>query len=99
MIRIAIFVEGQTERKFVKKLIGQRYGYLTFRVTEIVRRGSNTYISNEQPRDSIVLDCCFLLVEVPSREKIISYVVDNASSMVVEKGFNFLLGLQDLFPN
>jgi hypothetical protein len=99
MIRIAIFVEGQTERKFVKKLIGQRYGHLAFRVTEIVRRGRNTYISNEQPRDSIGLDCSFLLVEVPSREKITSYVVDNASSMVVEQGFNLLLGLQDLFPN
>jgi len=99
MIRIAVFVEGQTERKFAKKLIGQRYGYLTFRVKEIVRRGKNTYMSNEGPRESIGLDCSFLLVEVPSREKLTSYVVDNASNMVVRQGFNLLLGLQDLFPN
>ncbi|MBI2980339.1 MAG: hypothetical protein HYY41_05910, partial [Chloroflexi bacterium] len=69
------------------------------RLTEIVRRGRNPYISSEEPRESIGLDCSFSLVEVPSREKIISYVVENASNMVVKQGFNLLLGLQDLFPN
>ena len=99
MISIAIFVEGQTELKFAKKLIGQRYGHLTFRINEVVRRRKNTYMPNEAPKQSAGLDCSFLLVEVPSREKIISYVVDNASNMVTRKGFNLLLGLQDLLPN
>lgn len=99
MTRIAIFVEGQTERKFVKKLIGRRYGYLIFRITEIIRRGKNTHISNEGLRESFGLDCSFLLVEVPSRDKLISYVIDNPSTMVLKQGFNLLLGLQDLFPD
>ncbi len=99
MIRIAIFVEGQTERKFAKKLIGKRYGHLTLKVTELVRKGKNPYISNEAPTASACVDCSFLLVEVPSRDKLISYVVDNASNMVVKQDFVLLLGLQDLFPN
>ena len=99
MTKIAIFVEGQTERKFAKKLVGQRYGHLTFRITEIERRGKNTHMSGAELRESPGLDCSFLLVEVPSRDKIISYVIDNASNMVLTQGFNLLLGLQDLFPN
>jgi len=98
MIRIAIFVEGKTERKFAKKLIGQRYGNLTIRIKEIIRRGKNSYIANGELRESPRLECSFLLVEVPSRDKVISYVRDNAPTMVRMQSFNLLLGLQDLFP-
>lgn len=98
MIRIAIFVEGETERKFAKKLIGQRYGNLTIRIKEIIRRGKYSYIANGEPRESPGLECSFLLVEVPSRDKVISYVRDNAPNMVRMQSFNLLLGLQDLFP-
>lgn len=98
MIRISIFVEGETERKFVKKLIGQRYGYLRIRVTEMIRTGKNTYIANGELRESPGLECSFLLVDVPSREKILSYVRDNAPNMVLRQSFDLLLGLQDLFP-
>jgi hypothetical protein len=98
MIRIAIFVEGQTERKFVKKLISKRYGHLVFKIDEIVRRGRDTYIPKKGPRQSIGLNCYFLLVEVPSYEKITSYVIDNAPTMVAVQDFKLLLGLRDLFP-
>jgi len=98
MIRIAIFVEGKTERKFAKKLIGRRYGHLRIRVTEMIRKGKNAYIANGELRESPGLECSFLLVEVPSREKIPSYVRDNAPNMVLKQSFNLLLGLQDLYP-
>jgi hypothetical protein len=99
MTSFAIFVEGQTERKFAKKLIGQRYRHLTFKITEIERRGKKTFMPVQKPKESLGLDCSVLLVEVPSREKLVSYVIDNASNMVLKKGFNRLLGLQDLFPD
>jgi len=99
MTRIAIFVEGQTERKFAKKLIGQRYGHLIFKMTEIVRRGKDRYISFHQSRESLGIQCHFLLIEVPSRDTLISHIIDNATNMVMRQGFNFLLGLQDLVPN
>ncbi|MFC1905557.1 DUF4276 family protein [Chloroflexota bacterium] len=99
MVSVAIFLEGQTERKFIRNLIGQRYGHLRLRVKELVRKGKPTYISNEEPTTSIGLDYHFLLVEVPSREKLFSYVFDNASNMVSRQGYSLLLGLQDLFPS
>jgi len=98
MTRIAIFVEGQTERKFAKKLLGQRYGHLILKVTEIKRRGKNRYISTHQSRESSGIQCHFLLIEVPSRDTLISYIVDNATNMVMGQGVDFLVGLQDLFP-
>jgi len=71
---------------------------LTIRIKEIIRRGKNSYIANGELREPPGLECSFLLVEVPSRDKVISYVRDNAPNMVLKQSFNLLLGLQDLFP-
>ena len=99
MTRIAIFVEGQTERKFVKKLIGQRYGHLILKVAEVIRRGKDRFILVQDLQESLGLDCFVLLIEVPSRDTLVSYIMDNATNMVSKKDFNLLLGLRDLFPD
>lgn len=99
MTRIAIFVEGQTERKFAKKLIWQRYGHLTLKVTEIIRRGRDRFISTRKPQASSGVDWFVSLIEVPSRDTLVSYIMDNATNMVFGQDFNLLLGLLDLFPD
>jgi len=97
--RIAIFVEGQTERKFAKKLIWQRYGHLTPKVNEIICHGKGRFISIQEPQAYPGVDWFVLLIEVPSRDTLVSYIKDNATNMIFKRGFNLLLGLLDLFPD
>jgi len=99
MIKVAIFVEGLTERKFVKKLIGQRYGHLLYQIKEIRFRTWDEYAPLQALKDSPNLTCGFLIIEVPSYDKLFSYVMDSAVSMVHKQGFNLLLGLRDLRPS
>lgn len=99
MTKIAIFVEGPTELKFAKKLIWQRYGHLTPKVSEIVCRGKDRYISPPEPQASSGLHWFILLIEVPNRDTVVSYIMDNATNMVSRRNFNLLLGLRDLLPD
>jgi len=96
--KIAIFVEGQTERKFIRKLVGQRYGHMGIKVKEISLRGRNSFIHASPSRESPGLSCFFLIVEVPSYEKLVSYVKENASNLVNTHNFGLLSGLRDLAP-
>jgi hypothetical protein len=98
MIRIAVFVEGQTERKFVKKLIGRRYRSISFAVKEISLRYKNSFIRMGEADGTGSVDCRLLIVEVPSVEKVLSVIRDNASSLVSRYGYERLIGLRDLRP-
>lgn len=99
MIKVAIFVEGLTETRFIKKLIGQRYGHLPYQIREIRFRTWDEYAPLQALKDLPGLTCGFLLIEVPSYDKLFSYVIDSAAGMVHKQGFNLLLGLRDLHPS
>jgi len=98
LTKIAIFVEGRTEREFVKKLVGQRYGYMGIKVEEISLRGKDSFIHISPIRNLLGLSCFFFIVEVPSYDKVPSYINDNASNLVNTHSFRLLSGLQDLIP-
>lgn len=99
MTKVAIFVEGQTERKFIKKLLGQRYKGVAFIIDEISLRGGKSFIRIEGKKSAPGVDCNFLIIEVPSYDKVASTVVENTNNMVCRCGFELLLGLRDLLPN
>jgi len=99
MIKVAIFVEGLTEKKFEKKLIAQRYVHLPYQIKEIRFRTWEQYVALQALKDSPSLTCGFLIIEVPSYDKLFSYVVESADGMVHKQGFNLLLGLRDLHPS
>ncbi len=97
MKRISIFVEGQTERIFVEKLLTE---YLTStklktvtcklrgdRVTNIIEKGN---IHNPE--------FYILIYDVGCGEKVVSALMDNAEMMVRSGGYDFLFALRDLHP-
>ena len=96
--KVAIFVEGSTETRFIKKLLGNRYGD-RFVLNEVVLRGRDGYFQIQKREDIQGPDCYFLLVEVPSYEKVLSTILDNARSLIQQHGYQLLLGLRDLHPN
>lgn len=98
MIKIAIFVEGLTETSFIKKLIAKRYGKSPYRMNERKLRKWE-YISLQLGRDSIGLDYDFIIVELPSYDKLFSYVIESSAGMIRKQGYDLLIGLRDLYPN
>lgn len=68
------------------------------KVKEISLRGKDSFIHISPIRDSPGLSCFFLIVEVPSYDKVPSYIKDNASNLVNTHSFGLLSGLQDLSP-
>lgn len=98
MQKVAIFVEGPTETKFIKKLIAHRYGHSKYRLSESVCRNWE-YFSLEPIGNSADLTCHFQIVEVPSYDKLFSYVIDSAPGLVHRRGFHLIIGLRDLHPN
>jgi len=99
MIKVAIFVEGLTEKKFINELIARRYGHLPYQIKEIRFRTWEQYVPLQALKDSPSLTCGFLIVEVPSYDNLFSYVIDSAAGMVHKRGFNLLIGLRDLHPS
>jgi len=99
MTKVAIFVEGQTERKFIKKLLGQRYKGIPLIIDEISLKGREPFIHITERRSASSAGCNFLIIEVPSYDKVVSTAIENNNNMVHRCGFELLLGLRDLFPN
>lgn len=100
MIKIAIFVEGITERKFIKKLVYQRYASVTnVLVKEMVLRGKDNYFQPITINQEQGIDCLFLVIEAPEYSKMLSMVMDNAENMIKNIGYAFVIGLRDLIPN
>lgn len=100
MTKIAIFVEGITERKFIKKLIYRRYASVSsVLVKEMVLRGKGSYFQPIDVNQAQGIDCLFLIIEAPEYSKMISMVADNAETMIQNIGYAFVIGLRDLIPN
>ncbi len=97
MTKVAVFVEGKTDRRFTRKLIGHLCKGTPVIIDEISLRGKESFIRLEQGKEPYV--CYnFVIIEVPSLERLISAILDNAKSMVHQGGFSLLLGLRDLSP-
>lgn len=99
LTKIAVFVEGPTETKFASALVGRRYQQIRFKISKVSLRGRDSFIKVRQTQDIPGLDCWLLIIEVPSYEKVASYIKDNAGNMVNKHSFDLLLGLRDLSPD
>ena len=98
MIKTAIFVEGLTEREFIKKLIYKRYGNRPVLVREMVMKGKNRYFESLEGK-YLGIELLVFLVEVPDYTSVATMIMKNAEEMVMKKGFAEVIGLRDLSPN
>jgi len=99
MIKTAIFVEGLTERKFIKKMINRRYNERLVLVKEMVLKGKGSYFNSADDKKYPGYEFLLYLVEVPDYTKVTSMIVQSAKAMVDNYGFAFVIGLRDLLPN
>ena len=99
MIKIGIFVEGQTERifvvEFLKKYLG---GEQNFSREEIKFKNKNatTFITR---RDYPQARFFFLIFDTSSDGNVLPALYERAENMIIRENFKYLLALQDLYPH
>ena len=97
MIKIGFFVEGQTERIFLEKLIHE---YLTppkFDL-ESVRSEGDGIVTIRKPIKHKEAEVYILIHEAVGGERVVGALVSRAEKMIDEAQFNCLIALRDLFP-
>lgn len=96
MIRIAIFVEGMTEQKFVERLIIELLGKrkINFDLRSNRVTSTSTAISyqaqNDCEFDVLIFDCC-------GESRVSTKIIDDYQ-LLVNAGFSVILGLRDIYP-
>ena len=82
MREIAIFVEGQTEQIFVKKLLEEYVGYsLGLEIKRITIRGKERFIKITTQNSEANIEYFFLIIYVGNDEKVVSDIRENASNL------------------
>jgi hypothetical protein len=102
MMKVAVFVEGQTEQIFVQKLIEQVISPNKATVTTYQLRGGagharklislKTQSSTQQP------DYYFAIYDCGSDSKVKDDIIENSQSMK-QNGFSLIIGIRDVYPN
>lgn len=98
MIKIAFFVEGQTERIFTEKLLSEYLTYpkYTIEVKKLLGEKSINIITKRNVSPEIKYD--FLIYDVGGGEKVISALLERAEKMINQSKYYRLLALRDLHP-
>lgn len=102
MIKIAVFVEGQTEQLFAERLIEEIAG--RNRVSIVKRRavgkgivGSRTLLTIEGERGTEARYYA-VLIDCGCDNRVGSDIRDNYEKLV-ESGFSFIIGIRDVYPD
>ena len=95
--KVAIFVEGQTEQIFVKRLLEEIAGRSSISFEEkILPDNKGVLLLQKMPKKSVnryfalIVNCC-------NDEKVKSAILDNRISLI-KHGYSLIIGLRDLYP-
>nr|CBL42931.1 conserved hypothetical protein [Candidatus Magnetobacterium bavaricum] len=97
MIKIAFFVEGQTERIFVEKFLDE---YITLNKCELIVKkniGNNKSAKMVFEKKNPYAEFYVLIHEVGNDEKVNITIRENAKDMIKKSGYSYIIGLRDLY--
>ncbi len=98
MIKVAFFLEGQTEQIFIEKLLQQHIGYQG-QIVKINLRGRPSFLGTKNRFKTRKSDnYYFLLVNVGSDEKVVSVIKENLKAMTGQSKFQAIFGIRDVYP-
>jgi hypothetical protein len=97
--KIAIFVEGQTERMFVTKLLQEITGYKNISIEIWEAKGSRNNRNITLINSIVVEDTPFfaLLYDCGSESHVVSDIKKQHKSLI-KRNFEKIIGLRDLYP-
>ncbi|MBF0607003.1 MAG: DUF4276 family protein [Candidatus Magnetobacterium sp. LHC-1] len=98
MIKIAFFVEGQTERIFVEKFLDE---YISLNKCELIVQkyiGNNKSVKRIFEKKNPYAKFYVLIHEVGNDEKVNITIRENAEVMIKSSDYSYIIGLRDLYP-
>lgn len=97
--KLAIFVEGQTERIFIESLLTEIAGKSKIAFEKKVASGNSlvTLKQIDPPPQTVDGPLFVLLVDCQNDEKVKSVVLDQRNSLI-RANYSLILGLRDLYP-
>lgn len=99
MIKIAFFVEGQTERIFIEYFLDQYFTHPFFNVEsyELIKdRARIITKSNYEEKD---INYFFLIFDVKGDGNIASAVLERSEKLITSSEYKYVFGIRDLYPN
>ena len=96
MIKISFFVEGQTERIFLEKLLDEYFNPSELVIDSYKLIGRDRHLIRQRKTYSGVRYYA-LIYEVGGDDRVVSALLDMADNMLNKAGYNHLIALRDLF--
>jgi len=98
MIKIGIFVEGQTERifvvEFLKEYLGGEHKFSRLEI-KLKNKNTTTFITERKFSQSRFY---FLIFDTSGDGNVLPALYERSENMIKKNNFHFLLALQDLYP-
>jgi hypothetical protein len=96
--KIAIFVEGQTERIFMVRFLSEYLGDKKIEI-RIEKNLGNRGVKYMGMRKNPYAEFYILVYDVGGDSNVVSAVKERAEKMINRAGYSWLLALRDLYPN
>ena len=97
MVKIAFFVEGQTERIFLEKLLDCYYTHPNFSVESQEYRGGKSKIITHSLYDTNEVQYYFLIFDVGGDGKVGGAIFERAEKLLNVDNFSHVFGIRDLY--
>lgn len=97
MIKISFFVEGQTERIFIEKLLDKYFTHPEFEIESCRLIGDGIQMVRKRNIYSGI-QLYILIYDVGNDERVVSELLERSEYMISKQGYNMLLALKDLYP-
>ncbi len=98
--KVAIFVEGKTELKFVEKLLKEILSENQYAIQTREMRGTKDFIKINVLNQGVLSDsikCFVLITDCGSDSTVKSYILEQRQSLI-NNGYSTIIGLIDLYP-
>jgi len=102
MIEIFVFVEGQTERLFIDKILQKYYASNDIHIPIFNHPARNSYIKNENEKlrkiyaNPLKPKCCFFIYDCEGVSSIPSKMSEILNKLPTWRNFNYVITLRDL---
>lgn len=99
MVKIAFFVEGQTERIFLENLLDNYFTHPYFNIEslQLVEGKATTITKANYDHEEVKL--YFLIFDVMGDGNVNGAIFERSENLINRSGYSHIIGIRDLFPN
>jgi len=99
MVKIAFFVEGQTERIFLEKLLDSYFTHPYFNIESLQLVEGKATIITKANYDHEEVKLYFLIFDVMGDGNVNGAILERSENLINKSGYSHIIGIRDMFPN